>query len=62
MRSERNQNPPTGSQAKLLFSLYGKKLPQKPQDRLGSTVKVSLSINHKAMGIVEQIRVCMKCV
>lgn len=30
-----------------------------PKDRLGSTVNVLLSINLTAMGIAEQIRVCM---
>lgn len=37
MWSERNQNPPTGTPAKLLVSLYGKiKLPQNAWDCFGS--------------------------
>lgn len=35
MRSERNQNPPTGNRAKLLFSLYGKNSPKSHRIVLG---------------------------
>lgn len=35
MRSERNQNPPTGNRAKLLFSLYGKNSPKSHRIALG---------------------------
>lgn len=33
--SERNQNPPTGNPAKLLFSLYGKNSPKSHSIALG---------------------------
>lgn len=56
MWSERNQNPPTGKSAELLSSLYGQKLPQRPQDHLGAWV----SMNHGAAGIVDQTAACMK--
>lgn len=35
MQSERNQNPPTGNRAKLLFSLYGKNSPKSHRIALG---------------------------
>lgn len=35
MQSERNQNPPTGNRAKLLFSLYGKNSPKIHRIALG---------------------------
>lgn len=56
MWSERNQNPPTGKSAELLSSLYGQKLPQRPQDHLGAWV----SMNHGAAGIEDQTTACTK--
>lgn len=35
MWCERNQNPPTGNRAKLLFSLYGKNSPKSHRIALG---------------------------